>query len=339
MFRTSFALRSSASGNKAFGRGRPLDRPSIVYSNNHLLVVNKPAGWHSVPNNNANHGKNDAGISRPVMATNRENGNHNRKCLRSFLQSEQLGGGSDSTFVLPVHRLDQPCTGLQLYAKTHRAASRIQSRWRTDDVHKAYLVVLEESIPVHTLLQSHCEASRKVLGEGSPWSVLEGYLERSRRPHQRVSNHQSRVETAGWSVTMRPTCTALDDTNDPRDPKKHGRYRLCSLQYKVLDPHCRLLFVETNDGARHMIRALFAMMGACVAGDLRYGAQVALSDGSVALHARRLSMSSRIPLGDDPRPPFFRAPIPELWKDHFGVTEQDVLHLEMSLLSLPNDAH
>ena len=307
-----------------------------MYTNNHLLEVNKPAGWHSVPNTTtkSNNGKIDSGIARPAVASNTKDDGHHRKCLRSFVQSEQWGGGSDRVFVLPVHRLDQPCTGLQLYAKTHRAASRIQSRWRTD-VSKAYLIVLEESTTVRTLLRAHDDARQRE--EGSPhWSLLEGYFDRSRRPHPRAMSRNRSVGTAGWSVTMKPSTSFVDQ--DPRDPN-NKQYRSCSLRYAVLDPQCQLLLVETNDGARHMIRALFSMVGACVAGDLRYGARKALPDGSVALHARRLALSPRIPLGDDPLPPYFLAPIPDLWKDHFGVTEQHVLHLEMSLLSSPNDAH
>ena len=62
--------------------------PSIVFSNNHLLLVNKPPGYHSQPNES------------PALG-------NNSKCMLSKLKSLQLGGGSSKDFLLPMHRLDQ----------------------------------------------------------------------------------------------------------------------------------------------------------------------------------------------------------------------------------------
>lgn len=62
--------------------------PSIVFTNNHLLLVNKPPGYHSQPNES------------PSMG-------NNAKCMLTKLKSMALGGGSSKDFLLPMHRLDQ----------------------------------------------------------------------------------------------------------------------------------------------------------------------------------------------------------------------------------------
>jgi 23S rRNA-/tRNA-specific pseudouridylate synthase len=109
-----------------------LHPPTVIYSDNHLLVVNKPAGWHAVPNipkqrnddydNNSNNNN-----SNKHFNNNHEN---NKKCLLTYLQNKQLGGGSKNDFLIPLHRIDQPCTGILLFGKTSKAASRVTTVWK-----------------------------------------------------------------------------------------------------------------------------------------------------------------------------------------------------------------
>lgn len=101
-----------------------LPPPTVVYSDNHLLVVHKPAGWHSVPN-----------LPKQRKTTNPSHQNWeeifgSKKCLLTHLQSKGLGGGSHKDFLLPLHRIDQPCTGILLFGKTTKAASRITAVWK-----------------------------------------------------------------------------------------------------------------------------------------------------------------------------------------------------------------
>ena len=90
-----------------------LERPEVIFSNNHLLVVNKPAGWKSQPGNG---GGQSSSVTDP-------------KCLLTYLKSQGLGGGLNKDFLIPTHRLDQPCTGVLIFAKNGKAASRVQVAW------------------------------------------------------------------------------------------------------------------------------------------------------------------------------------------------------------------
>jgi hypothetical protein len=42
----------------------------------------------------------------------------------------QLGGGSRKDFLKPLHRINQPCSGVLLLGKTSKAASRITTLWK-----------------------------------------------------------------------------------------------------------------------------------------------------------------------------------------------------------------
>jgi 23S rRNA-/tRNA-specific pseudouridylate synthase len=295
-----------------------LPPPAVLFSNNHLLVVNKPPGWCAAPNADASIAllDDDDGASR--IGTPPTTG----KCLLSHLQHLQLGGGSQRTFLVPVHRLDQPCSGVQLYAKTSRAASRIQRQWR-DLVKKSYLAVLDSPEALQGLVRQASPASGK--GEEDPsnnnvedgaadearWYELEGYLERRRTSmHRSKENHSTSSldsNNRGWSVNMIPALSSQMNELDLRSYSDDRRYRLCSIRFQVLRADRGLIRIATRDGARHVIRSLLSSFGAPLAGDLRYGgassssssrrragktyaAARPLPDRSVALHAERLEI-------------------------------------------------
>ena len=254
-------------------KNTPLEKPEVLYSDNHLLVVNKPVGWHSVPN--------------PSPSP---------KCLLSELKRLELGGGSRKDFLLPLHRIDQPCSGVMLLGKTSKAATRITTLWKQKKVDKEYLCVVSAS-GVDRL-----EAASTASSDG--WFCLEGRMERrpskeNRSAMIRPLSHESdaRVLSIGWRFVP------VDTYNE-----------------------YRLLLVRTSDGARHMVRALLGQVGACpIAGDLRYNAMENLEDQSVALHAFRVSLDKRLKLGSldtfD-----FQAPIPLTWKNFFSIERKSVVH-------------
>ena len=105
-----------------------LPPPTVLYSDNHILAVHKPAGWHSVPNipkkrkKRANH--------RDSQETDDKRPPISKKCLLTHLQQQGLGGGSKKDFLVPLHRIDQPCTGVLLFGKTSKAASRVTKVWK-----------------------------------------------------------------------------------------------------------------------------------------------------------------------------------------------------------------
>jgi 23S rRNA-/tRNA-specific pseudouridylate synthase len=113
---------------------QPLPPPTILYQNNHLLVVHKPPGWHAIPNSSpigtTTTTPSTGMTEEEVEKEDRCSGvvHDTSKCLLTYLsQQRKLGGGSNKEYLKPLHRIDQPCTGLLLYGKTTKAASRIQT--------------------------------------------------------------------------------------------------------------------------------------------------------------------------------------------------------------------
>jgi 23S rRNA pseudouridine1911/1915/1917 synthase len=291
-YRQYSRLVDSAASSFRHVAAEALPSPSIIYSNNHLLVVNKPPGWKSVPDS----------VSAEM----------DPKSLISHLQYQRFGGGSSQTFLLPLHRIDQPCSGVLLLSKTRRAASRVQLNWK--QVKKLYLCYLDTSASLESLVQASQSPTTKSQTE---WMELMGHESQSKKRPRSVIDGV--VSQKGWSVMMSPVVVA-STVNDIMVPA-HGVSRLRSIRWKQLQPN--LLAIETNQGSRHMIRALLGMVDCPIAGDLRYGAKNPLPDRSVALHARQLQLPSTLPLGENTQR-LFQAPIPERWKTFFGIQEDEM---------------
>jgi 23S rRNA-/tRNA-specific pseudouridylate synthase len=315
-----------------------LPLPTVLYSNNHLLVVNKPAGWHSVPNHPNGEGE--------VIVK------ESTKCLVTKLKSMRLGGGSQNTFLLPLHRIDQPCTGILMLGKTSKAASRITTLWKQKHVEKEYVCVvpssrlgllLAASTPIYTIgLPTATTTSSAGTNESSPRQQGEGQLDSGDEWHelqglmlrQNHGGNKSVIIMDHFAGPLLPTSSPSEET----------RTRKLSLQWRVLNlktssssaattsihPAYTLIQVRTFEGARHMVRALLAQIGHCpIEGDLRYHQQSSmdtptiiptpLKDRSVALHAFRIRLDSqRLKLGS--LETFeFEAPIPATWNSFFGI--------------------
>lgn len=86
------------------------------------------------------------------------------------------------------------------------------------------------------------------------------------------------------------------------------------LRYKLIASSDRyhLLEVELLTGRHHQIRAQLAAIGCPIKGDLKYGAKRSNSDGSISLHARRLSFTH--PVTNENLTITAPAPADSLWR-------------------------
>lgn len=263
-----------------------LERPTVLYEDNHLLAINKPAGWHSVPN---------PGPESP-------------KCLLSELKRMGLGGGSNKDFLLSLHRIDQPCTGILLFAKTGKAATRVSTLWKKKKVQKQYLCVVSTD-GIATLRKRSTSTSRD-------WHLLEGCMS---------TPTKNRSSTKKRSVSIRPA-----DSRQPASSSSSSSEREVSIEWKLLkarhkSPEYQVILVKTSEGARHMVRAMLAQVGRCpIAGDVRYNSGSApLPDKSVALHAFRVALDPTLQLGS--LDTFsFQAPLPKTWVQFFGIDDTNL---------------
>lgn len=253
--------------------------PSVVFSNNHLLLVNKPAGYHSQPNESF------------ATATS-------TKCMLSKLKKMQLGGGSAKDFLLPMHRLDQPCTGILMLAKTSKAGTRIGNAFRGHLVEKEYFCVVNGNL----------QDMKRMSKTKDNKFVVTGIMKKMKKTSQ------------SGSVSFVPV--QAHKNNDDSGG------RICNLEWEYVlsvpgsKDSQHLIRVRTGTGAKHQVRAMLSqLVKSPVCGDLRYGSKDALPDQSVALHGRSLMLPS-VKLGDiDFKTLQFVAPIPETWSKYFSLTE------------------
>jgi 23S rRNA-/tRNA-specific pseudouridylate synthase len=255
----------------------------------------------------------------------------------------KLGGGSQQDFLKPLHRIDQPCSGLLVFGKTSKAASRITKSWKRGLVEKEYLCVVSTDHFPHLLDAS--SSSSFASSSEEVWYRLDGLLKKSPKcsTSSTPKQNHSRKSTKR-SVTILPA-TAV---HRPHDETKKI-FREVGLEWMVVSQHhlqqeqltlldlsdrYTLLRVRTNQGARHQVRALLSQVGDCpIAGDVRYDGTRSqrhisnetihptsqpLPDRSVALHAWRIHFTDQtFKLGSLAGTIDVEAPIPKTWKKFF----------------------
>lgn len=217
---------------------------TVVYEDNHIIVVNKVASEIV---------QGDKTGDIPLSDT-----------VKAYLKEKYQKPGN--VFVGVTHRLDRPVSGLVVFAKTSKALSRLNDMFRVGDVHKVY------------------------------WAIVKN------------EPKQSEGELVHWLVRNEKQNKSYAYDREVKDAKK------AILKYRMIgkSDNYTLLEVELMTGRHHQIRCQLAKMGCPIKGDLKYGSPRSNPDGSICLHARRISFVhpvSRLPIE-------LEAPLPEgnLWK-------------------------
>lgn len=199
-------------------------QPQILYEDNHLLILCKPACMPSVP---------DATHDQSLL-----------EWAKQYLKDTYNKPGN--VFLGVVHRLDRPVSGIICFAKTSKAASRLFTQMQEGLMEKTYLAVV----------QGTPEALK-----GTCTNVLVKDTKKNR-------------------VTPYPADTKIEN----------GRY--ASSQWKVLHTCAGLSLMALTPltGRPHQLRVHCAKLGCPILGDVKYGPGPALPDGSICLHAWRLTL-------------------------------------------------
>jgi 23S rRNA pseudouridine1911/1915/1917 synthase len=100
--------------------------PQIIYEDNHILVVNKPAGILS---------QGDSSGKDSML-----------EILKSYVKQKYEKPGE--AFIGLVHRLDFPVSGLMVYAKTSKAARRLHHEIINGNMDKYYTAVVEKEFTI-----------------------------------------------------------------------------------------------------------------------------------------------------------------------------------------------
>lgn len=203
------------------------DLLDVLYEDNHLLALNKPAGW---PTTHFDGGEETVD-----------------RLAKAYLKEKYQKPGN--VFLGVVHRLDKPTSGVVVFARTSKAASRLSEQFRENAVEKTYWAVIEAS------------GGRQPPEFQEQWGTLEDWL------LHRDAEH--RVEVVP------------PNTPDAKSARTH-------YQVKATHGGLTLLELRPQTGRKHQLRVQLASRGCPVYADAKYGGRQVFGH-AIGLHARSLS--------------------------------------------------
>lgn len=107
---------------------------TVVYEDNHLLVVNKHAG---------------------VLVQGDHTGD---KTLTDYCKAyiAEKYDKPGAVFLHPVHRIDRPVSGLVVFARTSKALERMMVLFKKREVHKVYWAIVKKRPKEEIGKLTHC---------------------------------------------------------------------------------------------------------------------------------------------------------------------------------------
>lgn len=208
----------------------------VIYEDNHVLGVCKPAGMLS-------QGDRTGDISALELA-------------RLYIKEKHQKPGN--VFIGLVQRLDRPVSGVMIFARTSKAASRLSESFHDREVEKTYLCIVSGNITRDS-------------GE------LKALIERTHNRSRVVTTEGARSKSATLEYHVLERFVGKEGTAKGT----HARARRDPAEMTLLE-------VRPRTGRHHQIRLQLAEAGHVIRGDLKYGAVTPLADKSIALHAVRL---------------------------------------------------
>lgn len=94
----------------------------IIFEDNHLLVLNKPAGVLTQP----------SGTDQPSLEAE----------AKAYIKEKYKKPGN--VYLEAVHRIDKPVSGIVVFAKTSKALSRLNETLRSKNMRKVYWAFLDK---------------------------------------------------------------------------------------------------------------------------------------------------------------------------------------------------
>ena len=228
----------------------------ILYEDNHCLALNKPAGWPTTHFDGT-----EETIDRVAKA---------------YLKEKH--GKPGNVFLGVVHRLDKPTSGVLLFARTSKSASRLSEQFRAGGIEKTYWAIAEDR-PV----------TRR--DPPVPWATADtGSLD-------------------DWLIKDDPTArveVVLPDTPGAQ---------FARLVFVVRARHDGLTWLELrpHTGRKHQLRVQLASRGCPIYGDAKYGSDHPFGP-AIGLHARSLTFLH--PTSKEPIT--LTAELPTAWRGRFA---------------------
>jgi len=200
-----------------------MDLTSILFEDNHLIVINKKPS--------------------EIVQGDKTGDKTMPDTIKEYLKVKYNKPGN--VFCGVIHRLDRPTSGAVVFARTSKGLERMNAQFREKETNKVY------------------------------WAILE---QKPEKPEGTLVHFLKKNETKNKSFVT--------------DSEKGGA-KEAKLTYKLIASSERyhLLEITLETGRHHQIRAQLAAIGCFIKGDVKYGAKRSNEDGSICLHARRLTIN------------------------------------------------
>jgi 23S rRNA pseudouridine1911/1915/1917 synthase len=227
---------------------------SVVFEDNHLIVVDKPTGLATMGT-----AQDEPSLAREVQA---------------YLKQKYSKPGN--VYLGVVSRLDTVTSGLVVFARTSKAASRLTVQFQERSVLKWYVAAVP-TVPGKMATYQNSPPN-------SPWFdtrqvVWEDIIWKDEAAHRMRIRSRSSID-----VGLEPRGGAGD-----RDEDGDAWGQSAKLAWRFLGRQADLdlLLVRLTTGRKHQIRTQFAARGVPILGDRKYGSLATFPAG-IALHAWRL---------------------------------------------------
>jgi 23S rRNA pseudouridine1911/1915/1917 synthase len=153
-------------------------QPEILFEDNHILVVNKPAGYVTQPTN----------LGQKNM----------EEICKAWIKEKYNKPGN--VFLGTVHRLDKPVSGIVLFAKTSKALERLNESMRKREIRKFYCAVVEgvldKGVLEHYLF--HDEYRSRVVSKNTPQAKFCRLVYESLQSNDRYTLVEIELETGRY---------------------------------------------------------------------------------------------------------------------------------------------
>ena len=200
-----------------------MDLISILFEDNHLIVINKKPS--------------------EIVQGDKTGDKTMPDTIKEYLKVKYNKPGN--VFCGVIHRLDRPTSGAVVFARTSKGLERMNAQFREKETNKVY------------------------------WAIVE---QKPEKPVGSLVHFLKKNETKNKSFVT--------------DSEKGGA-KEAKLTYQLIASSDRyyLLEITLETGRHHQIRAQLAAIGCFIKGDIKYGAKRSNEDGSICLHARRLTIN------------------------------------------------
>ena len=217
----------------------PTPVPSILFEDNQIIVVVKP----------------------PTMLTQGDEtkDQHVLDWTKAYVADKYNKPGA--VYLGLVHRVDRPCSGVLVFARTSKAAARLGASFKDREVEKKYVCVVHGKIEAPGECVNMLKATS--YGSSSSSNALKNNNKVTVVDNARFQSLPAKIQAnyVEARLSYRPLWSFLYPAQSTGSAGASSSY-------------CTVVEVDLETGRKHQIRAQLAHLGHPICGDVKYGAPV-----------------------------------------------------------------